>query len=74
MSALTLHVCLFGGLADMPTSDICQLSKEAAPPTPNWNQVDVEIALANQSSIDIQLILPTRDKILRVVCGVGMVH
>ena len=27
MSAPTLHVCLFGGLADMPTSNICQLSK-----------------------------------------------
>jgi hypothetical protein len=25
MSDPTLHVCLFGGLADMPTSDICQL-------------------------------------------------
>ena len=27
MSAPTFHVCLFGGLADMPTSDICQLRR-----------------------------------------------
>ena len=30
----TLHVCLLGGLADMPTSDICQLSKKLHPRTP----------------------------------------
>jgi hypothetical protein len=30
MSAPTFHVCLLGGLADMPTSDICQLRGEEA--------------------------------------------